>query len=505
MTLAIEMKNVTVTFPSVVANDNVNFSLEKGEIHGLLGENGAGKSVLMKTLYGMHSPNKGTILVNGNEEKIDNPATAIRLGIGMVHQHFMLVPHLTVAENIILGRELTNNKFFIDMKRTLKEVSVFCEQYNLSLELESQIYTLTVGMQQRVEILKTLYRGADILILDEPTAVLTPQEVEELFKAIQKLKDSRKTIVFISHKLKEVLQICDRITVLRKGKVIGTVKTSETNQNELTKMMVGREVRQSYLKEKTKQDKIVLKIEKLEALDDRGIPALKGINLNVNSFQILGIAGVQGNGQTELIEVITGLRKAKNGKIILNNENITTKTPKERINFGISQIPEDRQKRGLILDFSVLENLILGSQDIPPFSKDKIRIDTINTMKFAEKKIEDFSIKTPNGDTKVRYLSGGTQQRVVVAREFSKNPRLIIAAQPTRGLDIGATEYVRSKLIEMRNQGSAVLLISVDLDEILMLSDKIAVIFEGKIVATKDPKETTRNEIGLLMAGAKLG
>jgi simple sugar transport system ATP-binding protein len=505
MTLAIEMRDITVEFPGVIANDNINFSLEKGEIHGLLGENGAGKSVLMKTLYGMHRPKKGTILVNGNEETIDNPATAIRLGIGMVHQNFMLVPHLTVVENIILGRELTNNKFFIDMKRTLKEVAVFCEQFNLCVDLESQIYTLAVGMQQRVEILKALYRGADILILDEPTAVLTPQEVEELFKAIQTLKESGKTIVFISHKLKEVLQICDKITVLRKGKVIGIVKTSKTNQNELAKMMVGREVKQSYKKEKINQDKIVLKIENLEALDDRGIHALKGISLNVNSFQILGIAGVQGNGQTELVEVITGLRKAKKGKIILNNENITKRNPKERINIGISQIPEDRQKRGLILDFSVLENLILGSQDIPPFSKDKIRIDSINTMKFAEKKIKDFSIKTPNRDTKVRYLSGGTQQRVVVAREFSKNPRLIIAAQPTRGLDIGATEYVRSKLIEIRNQGSAVLLISADLDEILMLSDKIAVMFEGKIVAIKDPKETTRNEIGLLMAGAKLG
>jgi len=504
MTLAIEMKNITVTFPGVIANDNINFSLKKGEIHGLLGENGAGKSVLMKTLYGMHIPKKGKILVNGNENKIDSPATAIKLGIGMVHQHFMLVPHLTVVENIILGREVTNNKFFIDMKRAVEEVSIFCEQYNLCIELESPVYTLTVGMQQRVEILKTLYRGADILILDEPTAVLAPQEAEELFKAIQKLKDNGKTIVFISHKLKEVLQICDKVTVLRKGKVVGTVKTSETNQNELAIMMVGRKVKQSYIKEPTKQDKIILKIENLEALNDRVIPALKGISLNVNSSQILGIAGVQGNGQTELVEVITGLRKAKKGRIILNDENITKKTPKERINMGISHIPEDRQKRGLILDFSVLENLILGSQDIPPFSNDKIRIDSINTMEFAEKKINDFSIKTPDKDTKVRYLSGGTQQRLVVAREFSKNPRLIIAAQPTRGLDIGATEYVHSKLIKMRDQGSAILLISADLDEILMLSDKIAVIYEGKIVAIKNPNEINRSEIGLLMAGAIL-
>ena len=504
MTLAIEMKDITVTFPGVIANDNIHFSLKKGEIHGLLGENGAGKSVLMKTLYGMHIPDKGKILVNGNEEGIDSPSTAIKLGIGMVHQHFMLVPHLTVAENIILGRELTNNKFFIDMKKTLKQVSVFCDQYNLCINLELPIHTLTVGMQQRVEILKTLYRGADILILDEPTSVLTPHEAKELFKAIKALKDQGKTIVFISHKLKEVLQICDKITVLRKGRVVGTVKTSETNQNELAKMMVGRKVKLSYQKEETKKDKIVLKIENLKTLDDRGIPALKGINLNVNSFQILGIAGIQGNGQTELVEVITGLRKANQGKVILNDENITRKSPKDRINMGISHIPEDRQKRGLILDFSVMENLILGSQDIEPFSNDKIRINSTKVIDFTKKMIEDFSIKTPSLDTKVRYLSGGTQQRVVVARELSKNPRLIIAAQPTRGLDVGATEYVHSKLIEMRDKGTAILLISADLDEVWMLSDKIAVIFQGKIVAIKDPKETDRKEVGLLMAGAKL-
>jgi simple sugar transport system ATP-binding protein len=504
MTLAIEMKDIIVTFSGVIANDNIHFSLKKGEIHGLLGENGAGKSVLMKTLYGMHFPDKGKILVNGNEEEIDSPSTAIKLGIGMVHQHFMLVPHLTVAENIILGRELTNNKFFIDMKKTLKQVSVFCEQYNLCINLELPIHTLTVGMQQRVEILKTLYRGAEILILDEPTSVLTPHEAKELFKAIKALKDQGKTIVFISHKLKEVLQICDKITVLRKGSVIGTVKTSETNQNELAKMMVGRKVKSSYQKEEKKKDKIVLKIENLKTLDDRGIPALKGINLNVNAFQILGIAGIQGNGQTELVEVITGLRKANQGKVILNDENITTKSPKDRINMGISHIPEDRQKRGLILDFSVMENLILGSQDIEPFSNDKIRINSTKVIDFTKKMIEDFSIKTPSLDTKVRYLSGGTQQRVVVARELSKNPRLIIAAQPTRGLDVGATEYVHSKLIEMRDKGTAILLISADLDEIWMLSDKIAVIFEGKIVAIKDPKETERREVGLLMAGAKL-
>ncbi|MFC1487773.1 ABC transporter ATP-binding protein [Thermoproteota archaeon] len=504
MTLAIEMQDITVAFPGVIANDKIYFSLKKGEIHGLLGENGAGKSVLMKTLYGMHIPEKGKILVNGNEKKIDSPSTAIKLGIGMVHQHFMLVPHLTVAENIILGRELTNHKILLDMEKTLKNVSVFCDQYNLCINMDAQIYTLPVGMQQRVEILKTLYRGADVLILDEPTSVLTPQESEELFKAVKALKDQGKTIVFISHKLKEVLQICDKITVLRKGKVVGTVRTSETNQNELAKMMVGRKVKLSYQKEETKKDKIVLKIENLKTRDDRGIPALKGINLNVNKHEILGLAGVQGNGQTELAEVITGLRKANEGKIVLNGINITGISPKDRINMGISHIPEDRQKRGLILDFSVMENLILGNQDIPPFSEDKIRINYKKATNFAKKLIKDFSIKTPTKDTKVRYLSGGTQQRVVVAREFSRNPKLIIASQPTRGLDVGATEYVHNKLMEMRDQGAAIILLSADLDEIWMLSDRIAVIYEGKIVAIRDLLETNRQEIGLLMAGAQL-
>ena len=503
MTSVIEMKDITVTFPDVIANNRVTFCLGKGEIHGLLGENGAGKSVLMKTLYGMHKPDEGKILVNGIEEKIDNPSTAIRLGIGMVHQHFMLVPHLTVAENIILGRELVQRRFFLDLDKIMKNVTVFCEKYNLRIDLKSPIHTLTVGMQQRVEIIKTLYRGADILILDEPTSVLTPQEAEELFKAIKTLKNQGKTIVFISHKLKEVLQICDRITVLRKGKVVGTVGTSETNQTELAQMMVGRKVKLSYKKEKTEKS-LVLKIEKLNVLDDRGIPALKGINLIINAFEILGIAGVQGNGQTELVEVITGLRKIKGGKIFLNDIDITEKNPKDRIDLGVSHIPEDRQKRGLILDFSVMENLILGNHDKPPFSYDNIRINFPKVINFAKNMIKDFSIKTPTKDTKVRYLSGGTQQRVVVAREFSRNPRLIISAQPTRGLDIGATEYVHSKLLEMRAKGSAILLVSADLDEIMMLSDRIAVIFEGRIVAIKDSEVTNRDEIGLLMAGATL-
>ena len=375
---------------------------------------------------------------------------------------------------------------------------------NLCVDLESPIYTLPVGLRQRVEILKALYRGTDILILDEPTSVLTPPEAEDLFKALVVLKNQGKTIVFISHKLKEVLKICDNITVLRKGKVIGTVRASESNQNDLAKMMVGRNVKLSYKIEGKTIDKIVLKIEDLKAFNDFGISSLNGINLSVYTSEILGIAGVHGNGQTELAEVIMGLRKVNEGKIILNNENIKQKSTKDRIKMGISHIPEDRQKRGLISDFSVMENAILGSQDTPPFSNYKIKMNFEKITNFTKKLIQNFSIKTPNKDTQVRYLSGGTQQRVVIAREFSRKPKLIIAAQPTRGLDVGATEYVHNKLIEMREQGSAILLLSADLDEIWMLSDRIAVIFEGKIVAIKDPKETNRREIGLLMAGATL-
>lgn len=503
MSLAVSMKDITVSFPGVIANNNIQFSLKKGEIHGLLGENGAGKSVLMKTLYGMHTPQKGKIFVNGKEKKIKSPAKAIELGIGMVHQHFMLVPHLTVIENIILGQELTSKKFFLDTKKITKQISKFCEQYNLLVPLDSKILSLPVGMQQRVEILKALYRGADILILDEPTSVLTPQEVQDLFNAIKKLKNQGKTIVFISHKLKEVLQICDRITILRKGKNVGIVKATDTNQNELAQLMVGRKVKQSYQKKQITDNKTILKIKNLSVQNNEGIFALKKINLEVKNYQIIGVAGIQGNGQTELVETITGLRKSEEGKILLNNKNITEISPKDRIKNNISHIPEDRQKRGLILDFSVQENLILGNQDSQKFSEDKIRINFIKASEFTKKSIQDFSIKTPNQDTKVRFLSGGTQQRIVVAREFSNNPKLIVAAQPTRGLDVGATEYVHSKLIEMRDQGSAILLISADLDEIFMLSDKIAVIFNGKIVDIKNPKETNKQEIGLLMAGAK--
>ena len=497
------MHGITKTFPDVVANDSIDFVAQKAEIHGLLGENGAGKTVLMSILYGLYRPDEGQIFVNGQEVEMDSPSKAIKLGIGMVHQHFMLIPSLTVAENIVLGKEPTKNKVLLDMNRTLNDVKDFCERYKLQVDLKAPVHTLPVGAQQRVEILKALYRGADILILDEPTSVLTPQEVEELFKAIRALKEQGKTVIFISHKLKEVLAICDRITVLRRGKVVGTVKADETDLGELAKMMVDRKVVFTFKKKRVKTRKVVLKVEDLKAIDDRGLPALRGVTFKVCAFEILGMAGVEGNGQTELVETLTGLRKATEGKVLVDNNDITGASPGKRIRLGISHVPEDRHKRGLIQDFSVMENLILGSHNKPPFAIGRVRLNFEKASNYAKRLIKDFSIKTPSKETPVRHLSGGTQQRVVVAREFSRKPKLIIASQPTRGLDVGATEYVRKKLVEMRDQGCAVLLISADLDEIWALSDRIAVIYEGEIVATKDPEKTTERELGLLMAGGK--
>jgi simple sugar transport system ATP-binding protein len=497
------MKGITKTFPSVVANDKIDFVLEKGEVHGLLGENGAGKTVLMSILYGLYRPDEGQIFVNGKEVEIDCPSTAIKLGIGMVHQHFMIVPSLTVAENIILGKEPTKYKLLLDMNKTLSDVKDFCERYKLEVDLKAPIHTLPVGAQQRVEILKALYRGAEILVLDEPTSVLTPQEAEELFKAVRVMKEQGKTVIFISHKLKEVLAICDRITVLRRGKVVGTVKADEIDIDELATMMVGRKVVFTYKKKQLVTKEVVLKVEDLKAVDDRGLLALKGVTFEVRGFEILGIAGVEGNGQNELVETITGLRKATEGKVILESIDITRFSPAKRIELGISNVPEDRHKRGLVLDFSVMENLILGSQNKPPFKMGRIRLNLEAASNYAKRLIKDFFIKTPGTDTSVRYLSGGTQQRVIVAREFSRRPKLIMVSQPTRGLDVGATEYVRQKLVEMRDQGCAVLLISADLDEIRALSDRIAVMYEGSIVAIRDPGETSEQELGLLMAGGK--
>ena len=505
MTPAVELRGITKAFPGVVANDHIDFSAEKAEIHGLLGENGAGKTVLMSILYGLYRPDEGKILVKGEEVEMDSPAKAMRLGIGMVHQHFMLVPSLTVAENIILGREPVKRGALLDEEQMLNDVRKFCDLYSLKVDLEAPVYTLSVGVQQRVEILKALYRGADILILDEPTAVLTPQEVEELFKAVRALKDEGKTVIFISHKLKEVLAICDRITVLKRGRVVGTVDVDETDMGQLAEMMVGREVVYTFERKPCEAETTVLSVKGLKATDDRGLPALRGVDLQVCASEIVGLAGVEGNGQTELVEVLVGLRRANRGRILLGETDITTDPPGKRIEAGISHIPEDRHKWGLVKEFTVLENLILGSHRDPKFTGRGGSIDFQEATEYSKKLVRDYSIQTPSVDTPAGHLSGGTQQRLIVAREFSRQPKLIIASQPTRGLDIGATEYVRGKLVEMRDRGSAVLLVSADLDEIWALSDRIAVIYEGRIVAIKDPNETSEQELGLLMTGGNLG
>ena len=505
MAPAVELREITKAFPGVVANDHIDFQAEESEIHGLLGENGAGKTVLMSILYGLYRPDEGKILVKGEEVAMDSPAKAMRLGIGMVHQHFMLVPSLTVAENIILGREPVKNGVLLDENKMLEQVREFCDLYSLKVDLEAPVYTLSVGVQQRVEILKALYRGADILILDEPTAVLTPQEVEELFKAVRALKEEGKTVIFISHKLKEVLAICDRITVLKRGRVVGTVDADETDLGQLAEMMVGREVVYTFEREPCEAETTVLSVKGLEATDDRGLPALRGVDLQVCASEIVGLAGVEGNGQTELVEVLVGLRRANRGRILLGETDITTDPPGKRIGAGISHIPEDRHKWGLVKEFTVLENLILGSHRDPRFTGRLGSIDFQEATEYSEKLVRDYSIQTPSVDTPAGHLSGGTQQRLIVAREFSRQPRLIIASQPTRGLDIGATEYVRGKLVEMRDRGCAVLLVSADLDEIWALSDRIAVIYEGRIVAIKDPNETSEQELGLLMTGGNLG
>ncbi|MCW4035661.1 MAG: ABC transporter ATP-binding protein, partial [Candidatus Bathyarchaeota archaeon] len=390
MTTAIDLRGITKAFPGVLANDDIHFSAEKGEIHGLLGENGAGKTVLMSILYGLYRADEGKILVRGEEVAMDSPATAMRHGVGMVHQHFMLVPSLTVAENIILGREPKKNGVLLDRERMLKDVEECCQIYRLDVDLEAPVYNLSVGVQQRVEILKALYRGADILVLDEPTAVLIPQEVEELFNAVRALKGEGKTVIFISHKLKEVLVSCDRITVLKRGRVVGTVKASETDPGELAEMMVGRKVVTTFEKRKTEAREAVLKVMGLKALDDRGLPALRGVGFEVHSSEILGVAGVEGNGQTELVEVLMGLRRATEGKVLLDDAEITRATPGERIRSGISHIPEDRHKRGLVPDFTVMENLILGSHKEPAFTKWGFSLDFDKAFNFSKELVGDY-------------------------------------------------------------------------------------------------------------------
>ncbi|HZG61029.1 MAG TPA: ABC transporter ATP-binding protein [Anoxybacillus sp.] len=501
MEYVIEMLNIRKVFGNFVANDNITLQLKKGEIHALLGENGAGKSTLMNVLFGLYQPDGGEIRVKGQTVKISNPNVANDLGIGMVHQHFMLVDTFTVTENIILGSEPTKGGK-IDIKRAEQEVRELSERYGLAVDPTAKIADISVGMQQRVEILKTLYRGADILIFDEPTAVLTPQEIQELIQIMKALVREGKSIILITHKLKEIMEVCDRVTVIRRGKGIGTLNVADTNPNELAALMVGREVHFKTDKKEANPGKEVLEIKDLVVKDARGVTVVDHLNLTVRAGEIVGIAGVDGNGQSELIEAITGLIKAESGSIKLNGKEILNLSPRKITEAGVGHIPQDRHKHGLVLDFPIGENMVLQTYYKEPYSKNGV-LNFKNIYDKARQLIKEFDVRTPDEYTKARALSGGNQQKAIIGREVDRNPELLIAAQPTRGLDVGAIEFIHKRLIEQRDQGKAVLLVSFELDEIMNVSDRIAVIYEGKIVAIVDPKETTEQELGLLMAGSK--
>ncbi len=501
MSAVIEMKGIGKSFPGVRANDNINLTVNQGEIHVLLGENGAGKSTLMNILYGLYTPDEGEIFVKGKSVKISNPNIAISLGIGMVHQHFMLVPPFTVAENIILGSE-PKLGLALDLEKAIKDVTELSKKYELHVDPNAKIQDISVGMQQRVEILKTLYRGAEILILDEPTAVLTPQEIQELSIILKSLVNQGKSIILITHKLKEVMAMSDIVTIIRRGKVIDTLRTLETNIEELAEKMVGRKVSLTVEKGEAKTGAPVLRVNGLKALDNRGLEAVKGVSFEVRNGEILGIAGVDGNGQNELVQTITGLRKATEGDLIVGDKNITNKSPKEIIDSGVGYIPEDRQKRGLVLDFSISENAILGIHRNTEFKK-SLGLDYRKIREHAKRLIKEFDVRTPNEKVYAKSLSGGNQQKLIIAREFDREPNLLIASQPTRGLDVGAIEFVHKRLIEQRDKGKAVLLVSLELDEIMALSDRIAVMYDGKIVDIVEAENATELELGIMMAGGK--
>ncbi|MCM2979860.1 ABC transporter ATP-binding protein [Niallia circulans] len=501
MEYVIEMLNIRKEFPGIVANNNITLQVKKGEIHALLGENGAGKSTLMNVLFGLYQPEKGEIRARGKVVNISNPNIANDLGIGMVHQHFMLIDTFTVTENIILGKE-TVSKGKIDLKKAEREVQEISERYGLAVDPKAKIANISVGMQQRVEILKTLYRGAEILIFDEPTAVLTPQEITELIGIFRKLIQEGKSIILITHKLKEIMEVCDRVTVIRKGEGIGTYNVKDTNPNELANLMVGREVSFKTEKKAPNPKETVLKISDLTVKDSRGVHVVNSLNLDVKAGEIVGIAGVDGNGQSELIEAITGLMKKNSGSITLNGKEISVLSPRKITESGIGHIPQDRHKHGLVLDFSIGQNMALQTYYKSPFSKYGF-LNQGEIEKKASKLIEEFDVRTPSIHTPARALSGGNQQKAIIGREVDRDPDLLIAAQPTRGLDVGAIEFIHRRLIEQRDKGKAVLLISFELDEILNVSDRIAVIFDGEIIATVDPKTTTEQELGLLMAGSK--
>ncbi len=498
---AVAMQDISKYFGSFCALDKVSLHVQKGSIHALLGENGAGKSTLMNVLYGLYPSDGGKILLNGQPVDIKNPATAIANGIGMVHQHFMLVENFTVAQNIILGKETTNALGAISMEKVKQDIHQLVARYGLVVDPDAKIEDITVGMQQRVEILKALYRGAEILILDEPTAVLTPQEIEELITIMRNLVQDGKTVIIITHKLREIKQSSDYCTIIRRGKYIDTVKVADVDEQQLATMMVGREVNLHIEKQAAQPGEVIFAIQDLTVQDNRGIPRVKNLNLSVRKGEIVGIAGIDGNGQKELVEAITSLAQCQTGSISIAGVEVHNTNPNTVIRNKISTIHEDRHRRGLVLDFTVAQNMVLENYNKPPFSKNGI-LNLRAIEDFSNSLIEKFDVR-PAGcsQTPARALSGGNQQKVIIAREVTNDPELLVAVQPTRGLDVGAIEYVHNALVAQRDQGKAVLLISFELDEIMDVSDTIAVLYDGQIVASFAQAEADENTLGLLMAG----
>jgi ABC-type uncharacterized transport system ATPase subunit len=499
----IELKNIVKRFGKVLANNNINLEVRKGEVHAIVGENGAGKSTLMKILYGLYHPDEGQIILNGEVIQKNSPKNSVKHGIGMVHQHFMLFPPFTVAENVILGME-TRKGAFIDLETANQKIKKLSDDFNLQIDPTKKVEDLSVGENQRVEIIKVLYRGAGILILDEPTAVLTPREVEEFFKVIKSLVSQGKTVILITHKLDEIMDISDRITVIKQGQTVGTVNTSETNPGEIAKMMVGREVLLQVEKTPPNTGETVLTVTNLSVSKNETVLALNDVAFTINAGEVFGIAGVEGNGQTELIEALMGLNpeKIKSGNIFLSGKNVNELDTRERLDMGFSHVPEDRHKRGLVLEYSIRDNLILGQQHA--FTKSGfLEQDKIDSH--GDNLIREFDIRPPHKEVLAGGLSGGNQQKIIIAREFFRKFKFLIAAQPTRGVDIGAIEFIHKQIIKARDEGKAILLLSAELSEILSLSDRIGVLYKGKIVKILDADKTSENELGMLMTGAANG
>ncbi len=496
---ALEMRGITKRYPGVVANDHIDLDVRRGEIHALLGENGAGKTTLMNVLYGLARPDEGQILLDGSPVRIEGPADAISRGIEMVHQHFMLVPVLTVAENVILGAETMANRVFLDMREANRRIGELAGRFGFELDPQAKIATLSVGQQQRVEILKALYRDAQILVLDEPTAVLTPQETEEIFVLLRRLADDGRSIIFISHKLYEVLEIADRITVIRRGKVIGERRPAETDEDDLAELMVGREVQLTVDRGDSHPGKPMLEVQGLHVHDDRGSEVVRGVDLEVRAGEILGIAGVAGNGQDELVEALVGLRRVSGGRVLLDGRDVTTFSPRAMNEAEVGYVPADRHRFGLILAFPLYDNLVLTSYHHPPFSRGILREDRA-IMEAGQELIERYDVRTTSASVAASTLSGGNQQKLIVAREFARPLRLLVLDQPTRGLDVGSIEFIHKQIIAKRDAGTAVLLVSAELDEVMEMSDRIAVMYRGELVAFLDGRTADKNEVGLLMA-----